>query len=223
MTDDTSSFMPQKGGTKFAMTDDTSSFMPQKGGSSNKTSNDQVEQLISMLTSETEDKHNTASNSTSTSELEIKLRNVLQKGGRFSELELLQRTQQEADKLVKKIAADITNTKRTPSYRASITVDEKQKYDNNIHLLEEKLSNATNAYNDATARLTNYTNVVKRDSNNFNKAVGDVGLFGMLDAAYKTLFDTSTKSHQPAPNSRQTTETIGTTTTFINTPQLNPK
>ena len=79
---DTSSFMPQKGGSYSA----TSSFMPQKGGSVkslqvNKNTDEQVNQLISMLTSESEDVQNLTSNSTSTVELENKLRNMLQDGG----------------------------------------------------------------------------------------------------------------------------------------------
>lgn len=66
--------------------DNTSSFLPQKGGSfsitsANKNTDDQVNQLISMLTSESEDKHNFSANSTATEVLENRLRNMLQDGG----------------------------------------------------------------------------------------------------------------------------------------------
>ena len=66
--------------------DNTSSFLPQKGGSfsitsANKNTDDQVNQLISMLTSESDDKHNFSANSTATDVLENRLRNMLQDGG----------------------------------------------------------------------------------------------------------------------------------------------
>ena len=73
----------QKGGD----IDITSSFLPQKGGSfsatssANKHSNNEVNQLISMLTSESNDKHNFSANSTATEDLENRLRNMLQNGG----------------------------------------------------------------------------------------------------------------------------------------------
>jgi hypothetical protein len=66
-----------------------STFLPQKGGSWNKknlnsknTTEDEVNQLISMLTSETEDKHNFSANSTQTEQLEKRLKNMLQNGGK---------------------------------------------------------------------------------------------------------------------------------------------
>jgi len=67
-------------------TENTSSFLPQKGGSfsitsANKNTDDQVNQLISMLTSESDDKHNFSANSTATEVLENRLRNMLQDGG----------------------------------------------------------------------------------------------------------------------------------------------
>ncbi len=66
--------------------ENTSSFLPQKGGSfsitsANKNTDDQVNQLISMLTSESDDKHNFSANSTATEVLENRLRNMLQDGG----------------------------------------------------------------------------------------------------------------------------------------------
>jgi len=66
--------------------DNVSNFLPQKGGSfglksANKNTDDQVNQLISMLTSESEDKHNFSANSTVTEVLENRLRNMLQDGG----------------------------------------------------------------------------------------------------------------------------------------------
>jgi hypothetical protein len=76
--------MPQKGGSR-GISSDTSSFMHQKGGSSsvysNNKSNNDINQLISMLTSESEDTKKFNTNSTSTEELENKLRNMLQEGG----------------------------------------------------------------------------------------------------------------------------------------------
>ena len=62
--------------------DNTSSFLPQKGGSftvtsANKNTDEQVNQLISMLTSESNDKHNFSANSTATDVLENRLRNML--------------------------------------------------------------------------------------------------------------------------------------------------
>ena len=64
----------------------TSSFMPQKGGSFsatsvNKNNNNEVNQLISMLTSDSNDNNNFTANSTATEELENRLRNMLQDGG----------------------------------------------------------------------------------------------------------------------------------------------
>ena len=65
-----------------------STFLPQKGGLWNKklnsknTTEDEVNQLISMLTSETEDKHNFSANSTQTEQLENRLKNMLQNGGK---------------------------------------------------------------------------------------------------------------------------------------------
>jgi hypothetical protein len=66
--------------------DNVSNFLPQKGGSftskgPEKNTDDQVNQLISMLTSESEDKHNFSANSTATEVLENRLRNMLQDGG----------------------------------------------------------------------------------------------------------------------------------------------
>ena len=68
----TSSVVPQKGGSY----DDnlTSSVVPQKGGS---VDNNDVNQLISMLTTESNDKNNFTTNSTNTEELENRLRNML--------------------------------------------------------------------------------------------------------------------------------------------------
>jgi hypothetical protein len=83
----TSSFMPQKGGSFNATNNEmTSSFMPQKGGFFNttfvnKNNNDDINQLISMLTSDSNDKNNFTANSTATEELENRLRNMLQDGG----------------------------------------------------------------------------------------------------------------------------------------------
>ena len=83
----TSSFMPQNGGYLSATSSNTtSSFMPQKGGSFsatsvNKNNNNEVNQLISMLTSDSDDKNNFTANSTATEELENRLRNMLQDGG----------------------------------------------------------------------------------------------------------------------------------------------
>ena len=83
----TSSFMPQNGGyLSDTSSNTTSSFMPQKGGSFsatsvNKNNNNEVNQLISMLTSDSDDKNNFTANSTATEELENRLRNMLQDGG----------------------------------------------------------------------------------------------------------------------------------------------
>lgn len=77
----TSSFMPQNGGYLSATSSNTSGFMPQKGGSINKNNNNEVNQLISMLTSDSDDKNNFTANSTATEELENRLRNMLQDGG----------------------------------------------------------------------------------------------------------------------------------------------
>ena len=79
----TSMFMPQKGGS-FNTTNGemTSSFMPQNGGylsatSVNKNNNNEVNQLISMLTSDSNDNNNFTANSTATEELENRLRKIL--------------------------------------------------------------------------------------------------------------------------------------------------
>jgi len=77
----TSSFIPQNGGYLSATSSNTSGFMPQKGGSVNKNNNNEVNQLISMLTSDSDDKNNFTANSTATEELENRLRNMLQDGG----------------------------------------------------------------------------------------------------------------------------------------------
>ena len=77
----TSSFMPQNGGYLSATSSNTTRFMPQKGGSINKNNNNEVNQLISMLTSDSDDKNNFTANSTATEELENRLRNMLQDGG----------------------------------------------------------------------------------------------------------------------------------------------
>ena len=81
-----SGFMSQKNASFTTTSDSGSVFMPQKGGSSklsqvNKNTDEQVNQLISMLTSESEDTKKFNTNSTSTEELENKLRNMLQNGG----------------------------------------------------------------------------------------------------------------------------------------------
>jgi len=82
----TSNFMSQNGGSFGTNGDMTSSFMPQKGGSfsatsDNKNNTNDVNQLISMLTSDSNDKNNFTANSTATEELENRLRNMLQDGG----------------------------------------------------------------------------------------------------------------------------------------------
>jgi len=221
MTDDTSSFMPQKGGTKFAMTDETSSFMPQKGGSSNKTSNDQVEQLISMLTSETEDKHNTATNSTSTSELEIKLRNVLQKGGFETEYDRLRNNVDEAKKNVKeleeKILIQITKI-RVPE-RAAMTRDKIQEHDKNRNKLTAELDTANIILKKAEDELNNYNIDLKIKNDKVGAAVKEIGLWSTMEVAGKTVSDlVFGKASPPAPKSPQspqTTGTTGTTTTTI--------
>jgi len=69
----TSSVVPQKRG--FFNNNLTSSVVPQKGGSFN--NNNDVNQLISMLTSESNDKNNFTTNSTNTEDLENRLRNML--------------------------------------------------------------------------------------------------------------------------------------------------
>ena len=69
----TSSVVPQKGG--FFNNNLTSSVVPQKGGSFN--NNNDVNQLISMLTPESNDKNNFTTNSTNTEDLENRLRNML--------------------------------------------------------------------------------------------------------------------------------------------------
>ena len=77
-SDATSSFMPQKGG----YSDATSSFMPQKGGNfsgSNKKTNKDINQLISMLSATSDNNYTT--NSTDTEQLKDKLFNILQTGG----------------------------------------------------------------------------------------------------------------------------------------------
>ena len=82
----TSMFMAQNGGSFGTNGEMTSSFMPQKGGSfsatsDNKNNNNDVNQLISMLTSDSNDKNIFTANSTATEELENRLRNMLQDGG----------------------------------------------------------------------------------------------------------------------------------------------
>jgi len=89
ITDDTSSFMPQKGGysdatssfmpQKGGYSDATSSFMPQKGGYLNGTKNKDINQLISMLSATSES--NYTANSTDTEQLKNKLFNIIQSGG----------------------------------------------------------------------------------------------------------------------------------------------
>ena len=63
-----------------------SNFLPQTGGSWNKKSNknstdDEINQLIAMLTSDSEDKNNFTANSTQTEVLENRLKNMMQSGG----------------------------------------------------------------------------------------------------------------------------------------------
>jgi hypothetical protein len=67
----TSSFMPQKE----SYSDATSSFMPQKGGYFNDTKNNDINQLISMLSATSESYYTT--NSTDTEQLKNKLFNIL--------------------------------------------------------------------------------------------------------------------------------------------------
>ena len=66
----TSSVLPPK--KDFFNNNSTSSILPQKGGNNN-----DINQLISMLTSESNNKNNFTTNSTSTEELENRLRNML--------------------------------------------------------------------------------------------------------------------------------------------------
>lgn len=86
---ESSDVLPQYINIKNNYSESTSSFLPQRGGSfsltssarnTNKTNDDEVNQLISMLTSESQDKHNFSANSTATEELENRLRNMLQDG-----------------------------------------------------------------------------------------------------------------------------------------------
>ena len=63
-----------------------SNFLPQTGGSWNKKSSknstdDEINQLIAMLTSDSEDKNNFTANSTQTDVLENRLKNMMQSGG----------------------------------------------------------------------------------------------------------------------------------------------
>jgi hypothetical protein len=74
ISDATSSFMPQKGG----YFDATSSFMPQKGGYLNSYNND-INQLVSMLSATSDNNYTT--NSTDTEQLKNKLLNIVQEGG----------------------------------------------------------------------------------------------------------------------------------------------
>jgi len=65
-----------------------SNFLPQTGGSwskkQNKTvSEDEINQLIAMLTSDSEDKNNFTANSTQTDVLENRLKNMIQAGGSY--------------------------------------------------------------------------------------------------------------------------------------------
>jgi hypothetical protein len=79
-SDATSSFMPQKGG----YLDVTSSFMPQKGGYLNGTKNNDIKQLISMLSATSDDNYTanyTANSTDNTEQLKDKLFNILQSGG----------------------------------------------------------------------------------------------------------------------------------------------
>ena len=85
-SDNTSSFMPQKSGSYSTTSDSVAIRKHQKGGTFNssivkKNTDDQVNQLISMLTTESENSQDFSTNSTSTAELENKLRNMLQDGG----------------------------------------------------------------------------------------------------------------------------------------------
>ena len=95
----TSSFIPQQGGNFSA----TSNIVPQKGGSSGGAKNNDINHLISMITSESEN------NSTSTEVLENKLREMLsndnkQKGGAKNNSEI-----QNAIKLLKSHGFNVTN------------------------------------------------------------------------------------------------------------------
>jgi hypothetical protein len=74
ISDATSSFMPQKEG----YSDATSSFMPQKGGYLNSYNND-INQLVSMLSATSDNNYTT--NSTDTEQLKNKLLNIVQEGG----------------------------------------------------------------------------------------------------------------------------------------------
>ena len=59
-------------------------FLPQKGGSwknSKTTTEDDVNNLISMLTSDSDDKNNFSANSTQTAVLENRIKNMMQNGG----------------------------------------------------------------------------------------------------------------------------------------------
>jgi hypothetical protein len=79
-SDATSSFMPQTG----AYLDATSSFMPQKGGYLNGTKNNDIKQLISMLSATSDDNYTanyTANSTDNTEQLKDKLFNILQSGG----------------------------------------------------------------------------------------------------------------------------------------------
>lgn len=65
-----------------------SNFLPQSGGSWNKRQNktvseDEINQLIAMLTSDSEDKNNFTANSTQTDVLENRLKNMAQAGGSY--------------------------------------------------------------------------------------------------------------------------------------------
>jgi hypothetical protein len=65
-----------------------SNFLPQTGGSWNKRQNktvseDEINQLIAMLTSDSEDKNNFTANSTQTDVLENRLKNMTQAGGSY--------------------------------------------------------------------------------------------------------------------------------------------
>jgi hypothetical protein len=223
MTDDTSSFMPQKGGSsKLSMTDDTSSFMPQKGGSSNKTSNDQVEQLISMLTSETEDKHNTATNSTSTSELEIKLRNVLQKGGRKDVSNQLEENVFEARQNVDELEKQITEISKISVYERAAMTNNKDidNFNEKRTTLDKKLLEAKKKLLEAEKELDTYNAKLKTNNDKFNKATDTLGLLGTIKVAGKTASDFFFgKAHQ-SPESPLTT---GTTTTTIGATQSTQK
>ena len=198
----------KKGGSsKFSMTDDTSSFMPQKGGSTNKKSNDQVEQLISMLTSETEDKHNATTNSTSTSELEIKLRNVLQNGGiPITKHGTLEQNVTEARKKVNELNENVKNNTKSVEARARLTKEQTTEYAGKLSKSEATLENAKKVLTAAEAELKNYKS---------NEQATQLGWGDTAKVFANMLFGNTTKNTNTTPNT--TTTDLPTNTT--NTPK----